>query len=124
LDTEPVVVMGNPDKLKQVFWNLAHNALRAMPGGGMLAIRAGRADDGSGRVIFRDDGVGISPDEKSQIFQPFHSGSSDGTGLGLSIVFQILEDHGGKIQVDSEKDLGTTVTVHLPAPGCDRIATR
>jgi two-component system sensor histidine kinase PilS (NtrC family) len=108
-----VHVMGNPDQLRQVFWNLAQNAVRAMPAGGTLTIRA-RRTDGVGRVTFEDTGVGMSPEEQAQLFQPFNSGFAGGTGLGLSIVFQIVEDHKGKISLESEKGRGTSVTVAIP----------
>lgn len=124
LEDQPIIVLGNADKLKQVFWNLSQNALRAMPDGGTLTIRAGKSDDGSGRVVFQDDGVGMAQVEESQSFQPFHSGFADGMGLGLSIVFQILEDHGGKLQIESARGKGTRVTIHLPAPPCDRPSLR
>jgi len=121
LDAEAVAVTGNADKLQQVFWNLSQNALRAMPDGGTLTIRAGAAEDGGGRVVFEDTGIGMAPDEQSNLFQPFNSGFSTGTGLGLSIVFQILEDHGGRIHFDSEKDKGTRVTLLLPPAQKDSV---
>lgn len=116
---EPIVVVGNADKLKQVFWNLCQNALRAMPNGGPLTIRAWKSNDGGARVAFEDRGVGMAPEEQARLFEPFHSGFPGGTGLGLSIVFQILEDHGGRLQIESEPGKGTRVTVHLPAPSGD-----
>jgi len=116
---EPIVVVGNADKLKQVFWNLCQNALRAMPNGGPLTIRAWKSNDGGARVAFEDRGVGMAPEEQARLFEPFHSGFPGGTGLGLSIVFQILEDHGGRLQIESEQGKGTRVTVHLPAPSGD-----
>jgi signal transduction histidine kinase len=68
-------------------------------------------------VAFQDEGIGIGSGEMDRLFQPFHSGFSGGTGLGLSVVFQILEDHRGKIHFESKKGKGTRVTVQLPAPG-------
>jgi len=111
--------VGNADKLKQVFWNLCQNALRAMPNGGPLTIRAWKSNDGGARVAFEDRGMGMAPEEQARLFEPFHSGFPGGTGLGLSIVFQILEDHGGRLQIESEQGKGTRVTVHLPAPSGD-----
>jgi len=84
-----------------------------MPAGGTLTIRA-RRTEGVGRVTFEDTGVGMSPEEQAQLFQPFNSGFAGGTGLGLSIVFQIVEDHKGKISLESEKGRGTSVTVAIP----------
>lgn len=114
IEGENIFIMGNADKLKQVFWNLAQNALRAMPEGGKLNIRAGKSPGGAVTVAFADTGVGLSQEEKNLLFQPFHSGFASGTGLGLSIVFQILEDHGGKIQFESEKGRGTRVILSFP----------
>jgi two-component system sensor histidine kinase PilS (NtrC family) len=109
-----IPVFGDADKLKQVFWNLAQNALRAMPGGGVLTITARAADDGGAEIVFQDVGTGMTDGEMAQLFQPFHSGFAGGTGLGLSIIFQIVEDHGGKIHFDSEKGRGTRVTLYFP----------
>ncbi len=115
LETPQAVVRANPDQLKQVFWNLWQNAIRAMPDGGTLTIKVRKVDDGGAQVIFQDTGVGMTQEEKENLFQPFHSGFSGGTGLGLSIVFQIVDDHKGKISYESEKGHGTMVTVYLPA---------
>ncbi|MBM3789907.1 MAG: PAS domain S-box protein [Acidobacteria bacterium] len=124
LESDSIVVLGSPDKLKQVFWNLAQNGLRAMPDGGRLTVRAGRTDDGGAHISFEDAGVGLSPEEENDLFQPFHSGFSGGTGLGLSIVFQILEDHGGKIHFDSEKGRGTRVTLLFPPAPVQKLPVR
>ncbi|HYK87351.1 MAG TPA: ATP-binding protein [Acidobacteriota bacterium] len=115
LESSQIQILGNADQLKQVFWNLAQNALRAMPGGGTLTISARPVPGGGAKIIFEDVGVGMSPEEQEQLFQPFHSGFQGGTGLGLSIVFQIMEDHGGKISFDSEKGKGTKVILTFPA---------
>ena len=118
-------VLGNADQIRQVFWNLAQNAIRAMPGGGNLTIYAGKNMDGTGEVVFSDTGVGMTREEIEQIFQPFHSGFSKGLGLGLSIVFQIMEDHHGKISFESAKGRGTKVILLFPLeaamPGVESI---
>jgi len=106
-------VLGNADQIRQVFWNVTQNAVRAMPEGGDLTIRAVSAGD-SGEVTFTDAGVGMTPEEIEQIFQPFHSGFSMGLGLGLSVIFQIMEDHRGKISFESEKGKGTKVILSFP----------
>jgi signal transduction histidine kinase len=64
--------------------------------------------------LFEDNGVGMSQAEKEQIFQPFLSGFKGGLGLGLSIIFQIMEDHHGKISFESEKGSGTKVRLSFP----------
>ena len=114
LEADQIRILGNPDQIQQVFWNLAQNALRAMPGGGPLTITARRTGSGGGEIVFKDVGIGMTPEEKEQLFQPFCSGFGGGTGLGLSILFQIIEDHRGKISIDSEKGLGTTVVLCFP----------
>jgi two-component system sensor histidine kinase PilS (NtrC family) len=115
LEAQEIPIFGNEDQLRQVFWNLAQNAVRAMPSGGTLTIEARRAEDGGGQVVFQDAGVGMNKDEQNLLFQPFNSGFKGGTGLGLSISFQIIEDHHGRISFDSRKGHGTRVTVSLPS---------
>jgi two-component system sensor histidine kinase PilS (NtrC family) len=114
IHTDPIKILGNSDKLKQVFWNLAQNGMRAMPDGGTLKIQAGREADETGYILFQDEGVGMTMEEKKRLFQPFHSDFAKGTGLGLSIIFQIIEDHKGKIHFESEKNKGTRVTLQFP----------
>lgn len=109
-----IPITGDADKLRQVFWNLAQNALRAMPSGGQLTIEARTAPDGGGEVAFQDAGTGMTEEQKAHLFQPFHSNFTGGAGLGLSIVFQIIEDHRGKIHFDSEPGRGTRVVLNLP----------
>ena len=92
------------------------NAVRAMPEGGRLAIRAVLHGNDTGEVIFTDNGVGMTPDDIEQIFQPFHSGFSKGLGLGLSVVFRIMEDHRGRISFESEKGKGTKVILYREHP--------
>lgn len=101
------------DAIKQVFWNLCNNALRAMPDGGVLAV-ALDADDEWVRIGIRDTGVGFDPRELARMFEPFQSGFTGGTGLGLAIVYQILQAHGGRIQVDAKKSSGATFVVEIP----------
>ncbi len=113
LDSTPIVVDGNPDKIQQVFWNLAQNALRAMPDGGELSVEGSRKEDGA-IVLFSDTGVGMTQQEQEDLFQPFQSGFQGGLGLGLSIVFQIMKDHEGRIVFESQKGRGTCVTLHFP----------
>ena len=85
-----------------------------MPEGGTLTIQIATAQDGGARITFQDTGIGMTREEKENLFQPFHSGFKTGTGLGLSIVFQIMDDHKGRISYESEKGRGTTVSLYLP----------
>jgi len=102
------------NRMKQVFWNLAKNALKAMPRGGTLTVRAedGRADQVV--VTFADTGIGMSEKEIASNFEPFHGSFESGTGLGLAIVYRIIEEHGGRIRVKSRSGAGTEVSLHLP----------
>jgi two-component system, NtrC family, sensor histidine kinase PilS len=111
---DPVVqVLGSADQLKQVFWNLAQNAVRAMPGGGELKITVRKTQSGC-QVLFEDKGIGMSPEEQELIFQPFNSRFSNGLGLGLTIIYQIMEDLQGKVSFESEKGKGTKAVLSFP----------
>jgi len=107
------------NQMKQVFLNLFHNALQAMPTGGQLFIRsAARQRDGRKWVTasITDTGAGIMPEDRERIFEPFFTtkSSQGGTGLGLSVTYGIVSDHGGEIEVESEVGQGTSFTVWLP----------
>ena len=118
LPAEPVRVMADAAGVRQVFWNLARNALAAMPEGGELrAVMRRDAETGRARVTFTDTGRGMTPEQVERLFEPFTSSNTGGTGLGLSIVYQIVRDHGGTINVRSREGHGTTITVELPAVG-------
>jgi two-component system sensor histidine kinase PilS (NtrC family) len=115
LELEPpsVQLASDPDQVSQIFWNLARNALRAMPGGGELAVRGELAGD-LYRLVFRDNGQGMSGEQRARIFQPFHSFFDGGTGLGMAIVYRIVQEHGGQVHVDSQPGAGTEIVVELP----------
>src|SRR5438034_309529 len=102
------------NRMKQVFWNLAKNALRAMPEGGTLTVSAFGPGDGQVTVTFADTGIGMSEEDIASNFQPFHGSFASGTGLGLAIVYRIIEEHGGRIRVKSRRGKGTEIAVHLP----------
>ncbi|MFN2529739.1 MAG: nitrogen regulation protein NR(II) [Pyrinomonadaceae bacterium] len=109
-----LIVEADSSQLQQVFWNLARNALQAMPDGGTLCAQLDMNSDNRLKIAFSDTGRGMSPEQVEHLFEPFSS-TTGGTGLGLSIVYQIIRDHGGTINVRSREGHGTIITVELPA---------
>lgn len=115
LDDALPPVSGNRDRLLQVFTNLCLNAVQAMPGGGVLRVSSQRGPKPS-EVSWRieDTGPGIRPEARERIWNPFYTTKAQGTGLGLSISHTIIEEHAGRLLVDSEPGRGTCFTVVLP----------
>ncbi len=113
VDAVPV----DPRLMRQVFVNLATNAVQAMPTGGRLTVTLGRDGDGASapvQVAFEDTGHGIAPNVLERIFEPFYTTRARGTGLGLTLVKRILEGHRGEVKVTSEPGKGTRVVVQWP----------
>src|SRR6058998_1450438 len=113
LPKRPMIVSGDPEQLKQVCWNIARNAFKAMPNGGTFRISLTETNDNRLRLSFTDTGCGMTPEQVERLFEPFTS-TTGGTGLGLSIVYQIIRDHNGTINVRSRLGEGTTITIELP----------
>jgi K+-sensing histidine kinase KdpD len=104
----------DPDKMMRVFYNIAGNAADAMPQGGTLKVTTENL--GSMLMIeFADTGIGMPEDVKRKIFEPFVThGKKHGTGLGMAIVKKIIDDHNGKIEIESEIGKGTAIKLLLP----------
>jgi len=123
LDPPSARLFADPDQVSQIFWNLARNSLRAMPDGGTLRV-VGRFSGGQSggpssgewyRLQVIDTGRGMTEEQRTNLFHPFQSFFDGGTGIGMAIVYRIVQDHGGRLRVDSRPGAGTTITVELPA---------
>jgi two-component system, NtrC family, sensor kinase len=118
-DPKLPVIYGNAGKLQQVFLNLFLNAKDAMPEGGQLTVST---SNGTGvAVAIRDTGVGIPQEHIQRIYDPFFTtktnpreGQSRGTGLGLAVTYGIIQEHAGKIRVESTPGAGTTFYLEFP----------
>jgi len=106
-------VLGDPDQLKQAFYNLIKNAVQAMPDGGMLQI-ACTVSDNFVDIRFADTGKGISSDDLSRIMEPYFTTRPEGTGLGLLIVNRIVRSHGGELGIEGGEGQGAAFTIRLP----------
>ncbi|HEV3511373.1 MAG TPA: ATP-binding protein, partial [Candidatus Sulfotelmatobacter sp.] len=104
--------LADGDKLKQVFWNVCENAVRAMKGGGTLTVRLEPFED-VWQIGFTDTGPGMTAQQTEKIFEPFQSNFEGGTGLGLAIVYQIMQAHEGKVWARSKPGQGTTFVLRL-----------
>lgn len=106
----------DPEKIKQAVLNIIRNAQESLPNGGRIDIATGI--EGECAVIrISDDGSGIKPEDLPLIFEPFFTRKGAGTGLGLSITQRIIEEHHGRIRVESEPGTGTRFTIELPLGG-------
>lgn len=114
LPPTPVKATADAAGLKQVFWNLARNAVQAMPEGGRLTVKLNRLNNNRLQILFSDSGCGMPASQVERLFEPFSQSTTGGTGLGLSIVYQIIRDHNGTINVRSQENKGTTITIELP----------
>jgi two-component system NtrC family sensor kinase len=119
LDESLPTIHGNPGKLQQVFLNLLLNAKESMPGGGRL--RVATLSNGHVEAVVADSGSGIAPEHLKRIYDPFFTtktaprpGERRGTGLGLSVSYGIIQEHAGKIHVESAVGAGTTFHLEFP----------
>ena len=102
------------DKVRGALMNIIENGLQAVNGKGSISLKAERTQNSSVRIQIQDTGRGVPPDILPRLFEPYFSTKSGGTGLGLAIARKNIEDHGGRIQVESKEGQGTTVTITLP----------
>ena len=109
------LVKCNPSKINQVFLNIITNACQAMIGGGILTIKT-LEQDNKVKIFFKDSGIGMGEETIKKMFDPFYTTKEigKGTGLGMSISYKIINEHKGKIEVDSELGIGTNIIVVLP----------
>ena len=120
--TEDLYIMGDESHLKQLFLNLILNALQAMPNGGAVEILASRmADSPSGnneeggvQVTLKDTGCGIPAEHIDKVFDPFFTTKQGGTGLGLFTSYAIVREHSAELEIGSQQNEGTTVTIRFP----------
>ncbi|HEX9814430.1 MAG TPA: ATP-binding protein, partial [Myxococcota bacterium] len=112
-------VLGDPERLQQLFLNLFMNAVDAMPEGGELRIALKTAADGGIEIAVADNGQGIPERDLPRIFEPFFTSkeASTGNGLGLMVAKGIVKDHGGSLMVTSEEGQGTEFQILLPRSG-------
>ena len=115
-DLEPLpAIDADFGQVRQAFANILINACDAMPKGGALRVRT-RADRRAGtvRIEIADTGVGIPKDQLSKVMDPFFTTKDKGTGLGLSVVYGIVKRHGGRVDIESQPGIGTTIAIVLP----------
>jgi len=115
-------VLADEKQMTQILWNLLLNAAQAMESG-WIRIRAQESTEAGGKPVSRiqveDTGQGIPPENMGKIFDPFFTSRDEGTGLGLAVVYRIVENHGGRIHVESAVGKGTTFRIDLPLAESD-----
>jgi len=111
-------IEGDQEMVEQMLENLVSNAIKYTPEGGRIGMTFWSGVNETVRIVLSDSGIGIPKDEIPRLFTEFFRASNVknliGTGLGLTIVKEIVDQHGGQIQVESEEGLGTTFIIHLP----------
>lgn len=106
-------IIADPSQLKQVFLNIITNAIQASYKGGLINISLGNSDK-EVWIAIKDTGIGIAQDKIKSIFDPFMTTKEEGTGLGLPLAQRIVDEHGGRIEVESKLGAGATFTIYLP----------
>lgn len=110
-------IQADPDRLKQVLLNLYLNAIHAIEHDGVITVAASECGNGRVKVSVADSGKGMTAEQLQAIFTPYFTTRADGTGLGLAVVQNIIEQHGGMIQVESIPGKGAAFIIFLPING-------
>jgi len=110
----PVTVTVDPDRMRQVIWNLVKNAVQASPHRGTVEVRTGIDAEGNAFLEIVDEGPGIGSAQRDRLFDMFYSGRRHGVGLGLALVKQIVDQHDGRIEILERKGAGTCFRITLP----------
>lgn len=113
-EPDPFMVWGDPMQLEQVLSNLFANATQAMKGTGRLTVTARKGEAGQDEILVADTGAGIAAEHRDQIFEPLFSTKTTGVGFGLTLCRQVIERHGGTIELVATEQPGTTFCLRLP----------
>ncbi|HTA46664.1 MAG TPA: PAS domain S-box protein, partial [Bryobacteraceae bacterium] len=119
--SEPVYVLADPIRLREIITNLMNNAIKFTPNGGSVRIESSQRDAKTIEIAVTDTGIGIAPQDQAIIFEKFRQVSSttkgvrEGTGLGLAIVKRLVDMHGGELFVESEPGRGSRFSFTIPA---------
>jgi two-component system, sporulation sensor kinase E len=103
-----------PNQLKQVFINILKNGIEVMPEGGVITVSYSQLTEDLIKISFQDQGCGIPEEKLKRLGEPFYTTKDRGTGLGLMVSYKIIEEHNGKIEVESKVGQGTTFHIYLP----------
>jgi len=114
-ENHPQVLL-DPSRMEQVLLNLFNNAMDAMPDGGHLLVSTDLDEEAWVRISVRDTGTGISERHLDRLFDPFFTTKEvgKGTGLGLSISYGLVQEHGGRLEVESQEGVGSVFHILLP----------
>jgi two-component system sensor histidine kinase HydH len=113
---EPLTIEADEQLLRQALFNLVLNATQAVAQNGEIRVRAGRANGASAFIEISDDGPGVAPEHRAEIFKPYFTTQQQGTGLGLAVVQQIVLAHGWEIAYVPNEPAGATFRINLIKP--------
>ncbi|OCA85946.1 PAS domain-containing sensor histidine kinase [Bacillus sp. FJAT-27225] len=113
LPTRDIELLCSPNQLKQVFVNFLKNAIEAMPDGGNVYIKVEHLNPSLVQITFTDEGIGIAPEIIGYLGTPFYTTKDKGIGLGLTVSNKIIQEHNGKMEIESQAGIGTTIRIEL-----------